>query len=71
MHLRAAFLAYVEQFLAPTLLPGDTVVPDPRKPPGGFADLDSHKVSGVCEAIEACGATLPCLLRCTVRTMKV
>ena len=45
----AAFLAYVEQFLAPTLSPGDTVVLD---------NLSSHKVSGVREAVEACGATL-------------
>ena len=45
----AAFLAYVEQFLAPTLSPGDVVVLD---------NLSSHKVSGVREAIEACGATL-------------
>ena len=43
------FLAYVEQFLAPTLSPGDVVVLD---------NLSSHKVSGVREAIEACGATL-------------
>lgn len=45
----AAFRAYAEQFLAPTLQPGDIVVLD---------NLRSHKVSGVREAVEACGATL-------------
>jgi len=45
----AVFLAYVEQFLAPTLAPGDAVVMD---------NLASHKVAGVKEAIEACGASL-------------
>lgn len=45
----AAFLAYTEQFLVPTLQPGDVVVLD---------NLSSHKVSGVREAIEAAGATL-------------
>ena len=45
----AAFRAYVEQFLAPTLKPGDLVVLD---------NLSSHKVAGVREAIEACGARL-------------
>ena len=45
----AAFLAYTEQFLVPTLRPGDVVVLD---------NLSSHKVSGVREAIEAAGATL-------------
>jgi transposase len=45
----AAFRAYVEQFLAPTLAPGEIV----------FADnLSSHKVAGVREAIMARGATL-------------
>ena len=43
------FLAYVEQCLAPTLKPDDTVVAD---------NLASHKVAGVAEAIEAVGATL-------------
>ena len=43
------FRAYVEQFLAPTLSPGDIVVMD---------NLGSHKVVGVREAIEARGATL-------------
>lgn len=42
----AAFLAWVEQFLAPTLQAGDLVVLD---------NLGSHKVTGVREAIEASG----------------
>jgi transposase len=41
------FLAYVEQVLCPTLKPGDVVVMD---------NLSSHKVAGVRERIEACGA---------------
>jgi len=45
----ASFLAYVEQFLAPNLAPGDTVIAD---------NLASHKVAGVREAIEARGASL-------------
>ena len=45
----AAFLAYVEQFLAPALAPGDVVIMD---------NLASHKVRGVREAIEARGASL-------------
>jgi transposase len=44
-----AFLAYTEQFLAPTLRPGDIVVLD---------NLSSHKVSGVRDAIERAGATV-------------
>ena len=44
-----AFLAWVEQFLAPALRPGDTVAAD---------NLGSHKVAGVREAVEARGATL-------------
>lgn len=44
-----AFLAYVEQMLCPTLLPGDIVICD---------NLATHKVIGVREAIEACGASL-------------
>ena len=44
-----AFRAYVEQFLAPTLQPGDVVVAD---------NLGSHKVAGVREAIEARSAAL-------------
>jgi transposase len=43
------FLAYVRQFLAPTLRPGDVLVMD---------NLGSHKVAGVREAVEARGATL-------------
>lgn len=43
------FLAYVEQFLVPTLQPGDIVIAD---------NLSSHKVGGVREAIEASGANL-------------
>jgi transposase len=45
----AAFLAYVEQFLAPELGPGDIVICD---------NLASHKVSGVAQAIAARGAEL-------------
>lgn len=45
----AAFLAYVEQVLAPTLVPGETVVMD---------NLPAHKVAGVRAAIEATGARL-------------
>ena len=44
-----AFLAYVQQFLCPTLMPGDIVIAD---------NLPSHKVAGVREAIEKTGATL-------------
>ncbi len=44
-----AFLAYIEQALAPTLNPGDVVIMD---------DLPAHKAAGVCQAIEATGATL-------------
>jgi len=43
------FRAYVEQFLAPCLSPGDIVVMD---------NLSSHKVAGVRQAIEAVGARL-------------
>lgn len=43
------FLAYVEQVLAPTLQKGDVVVMD---------NLGAHKVKGVREAIEGCGAKL-------------
>ena len=45
----ASFLAYVEQFLAPTLRNGNVVVMD---------NLASHKVAGVREAIERAGATV-------------
>jgi hypothetical protein len=44
-----AFLAYVEQLLAPSLRPGDTVIMD---------NLPAHKVHGVREAIQAVGACL-------------
>jgi transposase len=44
-----AFEAYVEQFLAPTLQPGDIVVMD---------NLSSHKASKVRALIEAVGAKL-------------
>jgi transposase len=43
------FLAYVEQFLAPALDPGDCVIMD---------NLPSHKVVGVRQAIEAADADL-------------
>jgi transposase len=43
------FLAWVEQMLAPTLRPGDIVVMD---------NLAVHKVAGVRQAVEACGAEL-------------
>ncbi len=43
------FLAWVRQGLAPQLQPGDWVILD---------NLATHKVSGVCEAIEATGARL-------------
>lgn len=45
----AVFLAYIEQVLAPTLQPGDVVIVD---------NLGAHKVDGVRQAIEACGARL-------------
>jgi len=45
----ASFLAWVEQFLAPTLAPGDIVLAD---------NLGSHKVAGVREAITARGASM-------------
>lgn len=44
-----SFLEYIRQILCPTLQSGDVVVID---------NLSSHKVAGVREAIEACGATL-------------
>ena len=44
----ASFVAYVEQFLAPTLRSDDVVVMD---------NLASHKVAGVKEAIARAGAT--------------
>jgi transposase len=45
----AAFLAYVEQVLVPTLRPGDIVIMD---------NLPAHKVGGVRLAIETAGAAL-------------
>jgi len=45
----AAFLAYVEQVLAPTLTPGDIVIMD---------NLPAHKSVAVRHAIEAAGAEL-------------
>jgi transposase len=44
-----AFRAYVEQFLAPALAPGDVVVLD---------NLAAHKVDGVRQAIAATGASV-------------
>ncbi len=44
-----AFLAYVEQVLAPTLRPGDMVIMD---------NLPAHKVAGVRAMIEATGARM-------------
>jgi transposase len=44
-----AFCAYVEQFLAPALAPGDVVVLD---------NLKAHKVDGARQAIAAAGAAL-------------
>ena len=43
------FRAYVEQFLAPALAPGDGVVMD---------NLGAHKVAGIAEAIAAAGASI-------------
>jgi len=45
----AAFLTYVQQFLAPELSPGDIVICD---------NLASHKVSGVARAIADRGAQI-------------
>ncbi len=45
----AAFLAYVEQVLVPTLSSGDIVVMD---------NLPAHKLAGVRQAIAAAGAEL-------------
>jgi transposase len=44
-----AFRAYVEQFLAPALTPGDVVVLD---------NLPAHKVGGVRQALAAAGASI-------------
>ena len=43
------FLAYVEQVLVPTLAPGDVVIMD---------NLPAQKAAGICDAIEAAGASL-------------
>jgi transposase len=43
----AAFRAYIHQFLAPVLSPGDIVIAD---------NLPSHKVAGISEAITERGA---------------
>lgn len=43
------FLAYVQQFLCPTLQPGDIVIAD---------NLSSHKVAGVKQALANAGATI-------------
>jgi len=43
----ALFLKYVQEFLCPTLHPGDIVIAD---------SLRSHKVAGVKDAVEAVGA---------------
>jgi hypothetical protein len=53
------FLAWVEQMLAPTLRQGDIVVMD---------NLAAHKVAGVRQAIEACGANST-ICRHTVPTL--
>jgi transposase len=45
----AAFLAYVEQVLAPCLHPGDVVVLD---------NLAAHKIAGIREAVAAAGASI-------------
>ena len=54
-----AFLAYVEQALAPTLAAGDVVVLD---------NLASHKVKGVREAVEARAAPRSSTCRPTAPT---
>jgi transposase len=43
------FLKYIQEFLCPTLRPGDIVIAD---------NLRSHKVAGVKEALAAVGAHL-------------
>jgi hypothetical protein len=49
MVVAAAFLAYVQQVLCPTLRRGDIVILD---------NLSSHEEAGVREAVEAAGAEL-------------
>ena len=51
-----AFLAYVRQFLVPTLKPGDAVV---------MANLPAHKVAGVEAAIRTVGASVLSLPPCS------
>jgi transposase len=46
---REIFLAYLDEVLCPQLLPGDVVV---------MYNLSSHKVNGVQQRIEKCGAAL-------------
>ena len=45
----AAFLAYTEQMLVPSLQPGDVLVMD---------NLPAHKVAGVAEAVRQAGASV-------------
>lgn len=52
----ATFLAYIRDFLCPTLRPGDIVIAD---------NLSSHKVAGVREAVETAGAELRDLPPCS------
>ena len=52
----AAFLADVEQVLAPVLVPGDVVVLD---------NLAAHKVDGVAQALHAAGASILYLPPCS------
>ena len=44
-----AFRAYIQQFLAPALAPGDVVVLD---------NLAAHRVDGIRQAIAAAGASI-------------
>jgi len=48
-----SFRTWVEQFLLPTLVPGDVVVMD---------NLPAHQIVGICEMIESPGAKLLYLL---------
>jgi transposase len=50
------FLAYVEQFLAPTLMRKDIVILD---------NLSAHKVPGIREAIEAVGGSPRSVVACS------
>jgi transposase len=43
------FRAYVEQFLAPALTPGDVVM---------MGNFSAHKVAGIAQAIAAAGASI-------------